>query len=229
MLYNLKVSDAIKEKYPDYRMDIIYVKGIDNKSDFDSISILREAEENLRGRIALEGLKECQEISGWRETYSKFGTKARSAVSAVEALCQRVLKGDEIPDINHIVNIYNAISIKYLIPIGGEDWDTLTSDLTFIEAEGTEPFKCGEKSQNITYPKPSEPVWADYDGVTCRRWNWRQCTRTQITKNTVNAYFVLDLLPNFDEEIQREAKAELIYLLSKLSQNVDVVEDSLVM
>jgi DNA/RNA-binding domain of Phe-tRNA-synthetase-like protein len=35
-------------------------------------------------------------------------------------------------------------------------------------------------------------IWRDEIGVTCRRWNWRQCVRTRITGSTVNAVFTLD-------------------------------------
>ena len=38
-------------------------------------------------------------------------------------------------------------------------------------------------------------VWRDDDGVTCRRWNWRQCTRTRITEATTRAVLILDGLP----------------------------------
>jgi DNA/RNA-binding domain of Phe-tRNA-synthetase-like protein len=35
-------------------------------------------------------------------------------------------------------------------------------------------------------------VWRDDLGVTCRRWNWRQCARTRITGSTTSAVFILD-------------------------------------
>ena len=35
-------------------------------------------------------------------------------------------------------------------------------------------------------------IWRDDAGVTCRQWNWRQCTRTRITPATTNAVFIID-------------------------------------
>jgi DNA/RNA-binding domain of Phe-tRNA-synthetase-like protein len=35
-------------------------------------------------------------------------------------------------------------------------------------------------------------IWRDDAGVTCRQWNWRQCTRTRITTATTNAVFIID-------------------------------------
>jgi DNA/RNA-binding domain of Phe-tRNA-synthetase-like protein len=39
-----------------------------------------------------------------------------------------------------------------------------------------------------------EVVWRDDIGVTCRRWNWRQGTRTRLTETTTRAFFVFDAL-----------------------------------
>jgi DNA/RNA-binding domain of Phe-tRNA-synthetase-like protein len=51
----------------------------------------------------------------------------------------------------------------------------------------------------IEHPKPGEVVWRDDAGVTCRIWNWRQCTRTQLRDNTGRALFILDALEPMDD------------------------------
>jgi DNA/RNA-binding domain of Phe-tRNA-synthetase-like protein len=58
-----------------------------------------------------------------------------------------------------------------------------------IAATGDEPF-------DDEHPRPGEIVWADTLGVTCRRWNWRQCTRTRLVEGTTRAYFLFDALPS---------------------------------
>ncbi|TWP54357.1 hypothetical protein FKR81_02075 [Lentzea tibetensis] len=37
-------------------------------------------------------------------------------------------------------------------------------------------------------------MWGDDAGVTCRRWNWQQCTRTQIPEHTRTALFMFERL-----------------------------------
>jgi DNA/RNA-binding domain of Phe-tRNA-synthetase-like protein len=60
----------------------------------------------------------------------------------------------------------------------------------------------------IEHPEPGEVVWRDDDGVTCRRWNWRQCTRTRLTTATSSAVFILDVLdPLTDEAVHAAADA----------------------
>ena len=46
----------------------------------------------------------------------------------------------------------------------------------------------------VEHPEPGEVVWADDAGVTCRRWNWRQCSRTQLGPATTRALFIVDAL-----------------------------------
>ena len=60
----------------------------------------------------------------------------------------------------------------------------------------------------VEHPEPGEIVWRDAAGVTCRRWNWRQCTRTRITTGTRSALFVLDVLdPLSDDDASAAADA----------------------
>jgi DNA/RNA-binding domain of Phe-tRNA-synthetase-like protein len=37
-------------------------------------------------------------------------------------------------------------------------------------------------------------AWTDDTGVTCRRWDWRQCTRTRLTAGTTRARLIIDAL-----------------------------------
>jgi DNA/RNA-binding domain of Phe-tRNA-synthetase-like protein len=67
--------------------------------------------------------------------------------------------------------------MRHVIPVGGEDLDQLQGDLRLVRADD------------------GEVVWRDDAGVTCRRWNWRQEPRTQLTEQTTRAFFVFDQLP----------------------------------
>ncbi len=63
-------------------------------------------------------------------------------------------------------------------------------------------------------------VWRDDRGVTCRRWNWRQCVRTRITHSTTTAMFVLDGLGALGVDGLRAAEAEMTRSLARLSPAV---------
>jgi DNA/RNA-binding domain of Phe-tRNA-synthetase-like protein len=59
-------------------------------------------------------------------------------------------------------------------------------------------------------PKPGEVIWADDVGWTCRRWNWRQGSRTRLAESTRNTYFIIEgMAPALTETGLDEAAREL--------------------
>ena len=73
------------------------------------------------------------------------------------------------------MDIYNAVSIRYAIPVGGENLATYSGAPRLTLADGSEPFDTFKEGQPVVeYPEPGEVIWRDDLGVTCRRWNWRR-------------------------------------------------------
>lgn len=91
------------------------------------------------------------------------------------ALRKRVLRDGGIPALDPIVDLYNAVSLRYAVPVGGENIAVYQRAPRLIVAKGTVPFdtvKDGELA--VEYPPQDEVIWCDDAGITCRRWNWRQ-------------------------------------------------------
>lgn len=196
MSYYLKIDPQITARFPDYTALIIYARDLQNESSTTaSTEVLRAAEAHQRVAFGDNKPTSHPHILAWREVYQNFGLKPSKYPCSVEALLSRTLKGQDLPTINKVVDLYNAVSLNYVLPIGGEDWAALTSNLTLTFATGSEPFGIfQEGAEVITYPERGEVIWADSSGVTCRAWNWRQCLRTRLTTATQHAYFVLDRL-----------------------------------
>src|SRR5947209_4875702 len=219
MSYQLKIDPRISEQYPGYSALVIYARGLSNgASDEDSTRLLREAESEKRVTFASEKPASDVHIAAWRQAYASFGAKPNKFLCSLEALLSRTLKGHDLPAINWLVDTYNAISISHMLPVGGEDWDQLTSDLVLTFATGNEPFDTVENGEQVVvHAEPGEVIWADSTGITCRRWNWRQCRRTQLTEQTQNAYFVLDRLAPYSTEDLRRAGEDLMRHLRDMS------------
>jgi DNA/RNA-binding domain of Phe-tRNA-synthetase-like protein len=90
------------------------------------------------------------------------------------------------------------VSILHEVPVGGEDFDGYVGPARLarlVRAAGNEPFEATADGEPVVeHPDPGEVVWADDAGVTCRRWNWRQCSRTQLSPTTTRALFIMDAL-----------------------------------
>lgn len=193
-LHRVSVDEAVRSLRPDFRVLALKVSGIRNgPSTPESEAWLAEAEE--MARAAAPGVH--PHIAAWQEAYRAFGAKPQRTPSSVEALWQRAVKG-ALPRVNWLVDLYNAVSVSHVLPVGGEDAARFSGELHLIRATGHEPFDTvREGAAVIERPSAGEVVWADDIGVTCRRWNWRQGTRTRLTDESGDVLFLLERLEPF--------------------------------
>jgi DNA/RNA-binding domain of Phe-tRNA-synthetase-like protein len=225
MSFRLGVSPEIFARFSGARVLVIYVDGLRNEpSGALSRNAQREAENFARLRYS-DGKASADHLAAWRSAYSSFGAKPSKYLSSVEALTRRILRGETLPEINAAVDLYNALSVRHVLPVGGEDREQLRSDLWLKVAQGDEPFvtRAGETEK----AEAGEVVWADAAGITCRRWNWRQGGRTALTLSTTRAYFVLECLPPFKTEDLLIAGNALAEALVRLSPDCSIEKELL--
>ena len=192
--FEARVDPAVHAEHPDYVALVLVASGLVNgPSDGRSDAQLAAAEEHLRAS-GLGRAADHPHIAAWRAAFSAFGSKPKRYPSSAEALMARVIKGQPLPRINLLVDLYNAVSVRHAVPLGGEDADRLEGALRLTVAEGGEPFDPRDDGVEVEAVPAGEVVWRDDRGVTCRRWNWRQGRRTQLTEATTRAFFVFDRL-----------------------------------
>jgi DNA/RNA-binding domain of Phe-tRNA-synthetase-like protein len=202
---------------PDYRVLVMVAEGLEpGLPDAASEELLAGAE--ARARVTLDGQapEDLPRVADWRAAYRTFGAKPQRTRPSVEALLRRLDAG--LPRIDRLTDAYNAVSIANLVPVGGEDLDYYQGPARLVRAAGDEDFDTtahGEPA--VEHPKPGEVIWRDDAGVTCRQWNWRQCTRTRITPATTNAVFIIDGLAALGDNGLTEAGDDLGRFLARLS------------
>lgn len=218
------IEEAVFTLRPDYRALLIAVSGITpGPSDDNSEKLLIEAQTIAQRSLEDCAVEELAHIKSWRAAYQAFGAKPQRTRNSVEALTRRA--ATELPRINRLTDIYNALSVKHQIPIGGEDLEKYSGAPRLIRATGTEVFDTFENGEPVfENPEVGEVVWCDEVGVTCRRWNWRQGKRTALSDETTTALFILDLLdPITNEEIET-ISSEFCAELSRLGDDVVITE-----
>lgn len=210
-----KVSHKIFEAYPTLIEAVVILRNINNKATSNEIlKLLREAEQKQKHEFEGKELAKHPIIAAWREAFMAFGSKPNKYSSSVEALLKRVIKGNKLPDISPLVNLYNYCSIKHILPFGGEDFVGVYGDMGLSYCTGEEEFTPILSKDNEP-PDKGEISWGDGKGITCRKWNWRQCDRTKVTPNTREGYFIIDGLPPATRENIQKAGEELISLAKK--------------
>ncbi len=210
------VEHPVLELRPDYTALIIVADGLQpGPSDEATDALLSEAEAQARAALAGRDAGELARVAAWRLAYQAFGAKPKRTRPSVEALLRRVEAG--LPRIDRLTDIYNAISVMHLLPVGGEDLARYRGPARLARAAGDEPFDTVRDGQPVTdRPEPGEVIWRDDDGVTCRCWNWRQCVRTRITPETTSAVFILDGLAELGPDGLAEAGRDLAGRLAAL-------------
>jgi DNA/RNA-binding domain of Phe-tRNA-synthetase-like protein len=213
----VSVAPDVLALRPDYRVLVMVAEGLEpGAPDQISDGLLAQAE--TRARITLDGRapEDVPQVADWRAAYRAFGAKPQRTRPSVEALLRRLDAG--LPRIDRLTDAYNAVSIANLVPVGGEDLDRYQGPARLVRATGHEDFDTvahGEPA--VEHPKPGEVIWRDDAGVTCRQWNWRQCTRTRMTAATTNAVFIIDGLAALGPDGLTAAGNDLASSLVRLS------------
>ncbi|MER5183182.1 phenylalanine--tRNA ligase beta subunit-related protein [Streptomyces sp. NPDC002896] len=217
MTLTLTVSDEVRALAPGFTHVAVEAYGLVNGPSTDATSaLLDDAARRLTERLGGRAPHEDPHMTAWREAYTAFGAKPSRTRNSAEALAKRALSDAGLPRINALVDVYNAISVAHLIPVGGEDADRIQGGMRLVRATGDEDFVTAAAGEEVVeHPDAGEVVWRDDSGVTCRRWNWRQGTRTRLTEESVSALFLLECMgPHCAPEA---AGAELAELIEKFS------------
>ena len=136
-----------------------------------------------------------------------FGARPRRTPCSAEALRDGGLR-----PVDAVVDLDNAVSLRHAIPVGGEDAAADAGAPTLRRVRGSEPFDTVAE-----VPEPGEVIRCDATGVTCRRWNWRQGRRSQLTGASRDRWFVPERLEPMPMAALIAAGASLVHGLLALS------------
>ena len=208
------VRSEIFELRPDYCALSIVAEGVQNAARHPASD---EIIETVRAAKPWPTWGDAH-LDAWRAAYRGFGAKPQRTPSSAEALARRIQGDGQLPAINAVVDLYNALSVRFAIPIGGENIAAYVGDPLLKRATGHETFDTVKDGSPCLETVPAgEVVWADEIGVTCRRWNWRQGLRTRIDATTTRMWFVLERLEPMPIPALLEAGRLLAATLRKVS------------
>jgi DNA/RNA-binding domain of Phe-tRNA-synthetase-like protein len=189
------IADEIFARFPGYARGVVLAYDVANgESSSEVVSLLRDAEASVYNQLKIETIAEHPRIKSWREAYRSFGARPSEFRSSIEAMARRALRHDSLPSINALVDIGNAVSLRYLVPTGGHAIDVLTQDIALRPAKGDETFT-PFGSEQAESPLPGEIIFAEGNIVLTRRWTWRQANHTLTLPTTKAIEYNVDGLP----------------------------------
>lgn len=206
-----RIDNEIFDKFHGLNVGVVIAKTLNNKGHSEEIQEMVRKQEVKAKAANLDDPK----IDTWRKTYSAFGAKPKENRSSVENLYRLVQRGGELRSINNLVDIYNLVSLKYILPVGGEDLDRIEGDIVLGFAGATEApvLLLGDKEARP--PHKGEVIYKDSVSAICRRWNWREADRTKLTEETKNCILVIEGLPPATKEEIETATKELKELVMR--------------
>ncbi len=206
------VQKELFDILPDLTIGMVVAKGVDNTRPSREIDeLLNRAVAEMKKNFIGEKAQDHPRIKPWRTAFSKLGISGSKFQSSIESMARRILKGDPFPKINPLVDLYNSVSLRFLVPMGGHDLDTIERNIHLRFAEGWEPFTSMGGTETATVSK-GELIYCDDREVLTRNWVWRQCEKDKATEKTKNIFIPIDVLA----EVGRGRADEIIGELSQL-------------
>ena len=165
-----------------------------------------------RERLTQQTESEMPEVVAWRRAYSQMGLKPTKYRSAAEALLRRFKREDDLPRLHPLVDLCNAVSLAFAMPVAVFDIDRVDSFIEVRYATGHEEYQAF--SGDIEHPDPNEVIFADAaNQVHARRWTFRQSRQSTITPETSRALIV-------SEGLHETAVNDVSDLVAALQQNI---------
>ena len=203
------VAPEIFEKLPDACFGVVMARGIDNTKDCPEIGAwLDSSIQAAAGRFQGKKIKEDAAILPYREAFRALGINPNKYMCSIEALITRIAKGKGMPHINPVVDLGNAVSLEYALPIGAHDLQGAAEDICVRLARPGDvflPFGAAETEA----PDEGEAVYAVGREVCTRRWTWRQSEQGKIQPCTSQVFFPIDGFSSLNREAVLAARDAL--------------------
>jgi DNA/RNA-binding domain of Phe-tRNA-synthetase-like protein len=198
-------ADSVRADFPELATGVLRVDGI---AKTGNVSVWTAHFYDIAsGRLGNDTEATLPEIQAWRKAFGRMGLKPTQYRCASEALLRRFRKEHSLPSIHPFVDICNAISIAFAVPVAVFDLRKISGDLEVRPANGSEVYEtfAGE----IEHPDPGEIIFADSSGrAHARRWTNRQSGHSAVRNETVSVLVVSEAMhATAAEDISRLTEA----------------------
>jgi DNA/RNA-binding domain of Phe-tRNA-synthetase-like protein len=212
------IEEEVFRMFPQFCRGIVVASGTDNSRPCPELEkLLQEEQEKMRQDPTID-LATHPRLVAWKEAYRQFGSNPNKFTPSIVFLAKQVKAGKTVRSISPAVDAFNLISIRHVIPCGGDDMASIEGDVTLGRAVSDETFAPIFKPEEIERPEPGEVIYVNRftKRILCRRWNWRNADFSKMTPETKNLAINVDgMLPAIGRSELEEAAEELKQLLVK--------------
>jgi DNA/RNA-binding domain of Phe-tRNA-synthetase-like protein len=161
-----------------------------------------------KSRLAERQEGEMPEIQAWRRAFARMGLKPTQYRCAAESLLRRFRKEGTLPPLHPLVDLCNAVSLAFAIPVAVFDVSRITGDLEVRHAAGDEEYLAF--SGDVEHPDAGEVIFCDQAGQAhARRWTHRQSGRSAVQSSTTAVLIVAEAMHATAQPDVKELSAAL--------------------
>ena len=203
------VTPEIFERFPGMRIAVAVAHGVDNAGDRLALAEEWRAAWAGAAEAAVHGNAQSHpRVRPWRERFRAMGVSGKEFPSSIEAMLRRAMKGGEPFRINPLVDFYNAVSLRHVVPAGGFDLDQLRGPLELRLTRDGDHFTALDADAPIPVP-PGEIAYLDGATVLTRHFVWRQARTGLITPATRSVVLLSEIPGEVGEDVARQVLADL--------------------
>ncbi|MEU9832068.1 phenylalanine--tRNA ligase beta subunit-related protein [Streptosporangium sp. NPDC048047] len=204
---HLQHSPEVRAEHPELVAGAVFATGI--TADVSAESRIAVYTAIAESRLAAGPETGFPEIQAWRRAFSRMGLKPTQYRCASEALLRRFRKEGVLPRIHPLIDLCNAISLAFAIPVAALDLSRVSKGLDVRHADGDEVYQTF--SGETEHPDPGEVIFADAAGRShARRWTNRQSGHSAVRDTTATVLIVT-------EAVHGTASADIPELVSAVT------------
>lgn len=193
-----RVAPEVFARFPGMRIAVVVATGLDNAADRPGVAATWQRAWAGAAREAAHGNAQSHpHVRSWRERFRAMGVSGKEFPSSIEALLRRALRGGEPPRINPLVDLYNAVSLRHVVPAGGFDLDQLRGPLELRLTREGDRFTALDATGPLAVP-PGEVAYADGATILTRHFVWRQSREGLIGPATRSVALVAEVPGELD-------------------------------
>ncbi|WP_190018298.1 B3/B4 domain-containing protein [Streptomyces lucensis] len=195
-------AEAVRAAFPELSAGALYATGVDASADTGPRAAVHTARAAARLAAGTEG--EFPEVLAWRRTFTRMGVKPTQYRCASESLLRRLRKEGSLPRIHPLVDLCNAVSAAYAVPVAVLDADRVAGPLLEVRpAAGDETYTTF--AGGTEHPAPGEVTFVDSAGrAHARRWTHRQSGHSAVGERTRRVLVVAEAMHDSGAEILPE-------------------------
>ena len=131
-MFNIIIDKELKNKCPDLVLGAIFCEVENTEYNERLWEEIRKVTLEIKDNLTFEKIKEHPVIKATREAYKKTGKDPNRYRPSSESLYRRIVKGNDLYQINTLVDLINLVSLKYGYSIGGFDVDKIQGDVVIL-------------------------------------------------------------------------------------------------